>query len=205
MPAAPPRILIVEDEVIVSTEIAMCLRKLGYEVAGSARDAASARRMLGFRRPDLVLLDIHLLNGDSGLDVARHLLQDWQIPFVFLTAYADRATLQAAKELLPYGYVVKPFNENDLAAAVELALHRFNSQNRQGLPALDRLNRNLVHGLTAREYEVLGLLYEGLTYREVGQRLFIGLNTVKSYQKTLFSKLHVGSRHELIHWVQRAG
>ena len=205
MASTPPRILIVEDETIVSAEISMCLRAEGYEVAGTARNAAAARRMIGATRPDLVLLDIHLQHGDSGLDVARHLQESWSIPFVFLTAYADRSTLEAAKERLPYGYVVKPFNGNDLTAAIEIALHQYASRRREGLPELARINGRLVHGLTPREYEVLSLLFEGLTYREVGQRLFIGLNTVKSYQKSLFSKINVTSRHELVRWVQRAG
>ncbi|MEL7162824.1 MAG: LuxR C-terminal-related transcriptional regulator, partial [Bacteroidota bacterium] len=118
-------------------------------------------------------------------------------------AFADRVTLDRVKETLPYGYVVKPFNDKDLLSAIELALHKYATERPVGMPGSEVINGRLTEALSAREYEVLSLLHAGLSYREVGERLYIGLNTVKTHQKTLFAKLGVSSRHQLVRWVDR--
>ena len=113
---------------------------------------------------------------------------------MFLSAYGDRETLEKVKETMPYGYIVKPFGRAELLTAIELALHRHAASRHNGFPPRDRLNGQLSEDLSEREYEVLQLLDCGLTYREVGKRLFISTNTVKYYQKTIFQKLGVSSR-----------
>jgi len=196
-----PSILIVEDEAVIAAEIEMTLRRMGYRIAGKARNGDRALDLLATTSPDLALLDINIRGTLSGIDLASVIRDKYDYPFVFLTAFADRATLNRVKETRPYGYVVKPFNDKDLLSAIELALHQFATEKPTGVPGRDDLNQRLAEPLSPREYEVLTLLHAGLAYREVGERLYIGLNTVKTYQKNLFAKLNVSSRHQLVRWV----
>lgn len=200
----PTSVLIVEDEGIIAIEIEMILRDLGYRISGKAKDGVRALDILASTSPDIVILDINLRGSMSGIDIAKVIQKKYQLPFIFLTALADRDTLDQVKGTMPYGYIVKPFNENDLRTAIELALHRFTVQkDAQAPPSRDTLNRKLLDPLSQREYEVLLLLEEGLTYKQVGERLFIGHNTVKTYQKALFAKLQVSSRHQMSQFLKK--
>jgi DNA-binding NtrC family response regulator len=122
--AAPPRILIVEDEAIVALDIEERLRRLGYEVVGTVDSCADALAKAAELRPDLVLMDVELRNGCDGITAAEQLRSELAVPVVFLTAYADTVTLDRAKRASPHGYVVKPFDERDLRATLEIALYR---------------------------------------------------------------------------------
>ncbi len=193
-----PAVLIVEDEALVAIEIERTLLKLGYRIAGKARNGDTALDLLATRRPDIALLDIDIKGSRNGIDLARVIRQKYDFPFIFLTAFADRATLEQLKDTVPYGYIVKPFNQADLLTTIELALHKHAAEQETGFPSRETINADLVEELTEREYEVLKLLDEGLAYREVGERLFISTNTVKYFQKSIFSKLGVGSRLEAV-------
>ena len=199
---AAPRILIVEDEALIAAEIEMTLVRMGYRIAGKARNGDLALDLLASSQPDLALLDINIKGSRSGIDLANVIRQKYSFPFVFLTAFADRETLSKVKDTLPYGYVVKPFNDNDLLSAIELALHKFATEQEPTLPSRSTINEHLHSGLSSREYEVLLLLHEGLSYREVAERLHLGVNTIKTYQKALFAKAGISSRHQLTAWVK---
>ncbi|MCU1229417.1 MAG: Blue-light-activated protein [Acidobacteria bacterium] len=119
-----PRILIVEDETIVAMDIAMTLRRLGYDVvgmAGSGADAVDSARRLS---PDLVLMDIRIRGAMDGIEAATAIQRERPTPIVFLTAHADADTVERAKSASPHGYLVKPFDERALHRAVEIALRR---------------------------------------------------------------------------------
>ncbi len=121
---AKARILIVEDERLVATDIAQCLQQLGYEVTGTAVSAVEALRQAVSTMPDLVLMDIKLKGGIDGVQAAEVLYDRMNIPVVYLTAFADVETVERAKNTFPSGYVLKPFDDRSLRTAVELALHR---------------------------------------------------------------------------------
>ena len=121
-----PRILIVEDEGVVAIDIEEALLSFNYDVAGIAPSAAEALELVVERKPDLVLMDIHLGEGPDGIEAAETIKQAHGIPVVFLTAYADRITVDRAKQIDPYGYVLKPFRYPELRTAIELALFRAN-------------------------------------------------------------------------------
>ncbi len=117
-------ILIVEDERIVARDIEKRLKKLGYQVVASVASGEEALRQARLTLPDLVLMDIQLKGQLDGIQTAEHIHNDLDIPIIFLTAYADDETLQRAKVTEPFGYIVKPFDERDLHAAIEVALRR---------------------------------------------------------------------------------
>jgi two-component system, cell cycle sensor histidine kinase and response regulator CckA len=117
------RILIVEDEAIVAESIRVMVERIGYCALGVALSEAAAWEIVHQERPDLVFMDIHLGPGRDGIAFAESLRQRYGLPVVYLTAYADEATIQRAKLTHPFGYVTKPFDERDLKVAIEIALH----------------------------------------------------------------------------------
>ena len=119
----PDRILIVEDEAIVAMDLRLHLQALGYEPVGTAGNAAEAYALAERANPDLALMDVSLEDGEDGIEAAGR-LQALGVPVVFLTAYADEATLERAKRSRPYGYLVKPFEERALHSTIEMALFR---------------------------------------------------------------------------------
>ncbi len=116
------KIFIVEDDSLIAEDIKMMLEDLGYEVVGKAFNAESALSKIKTVRPQLILMDIELAGEMTGIDLAEIINLKYQIPFIYLTSYYDNATLKKAKATLPAGYILKPFDENDLKVGVELAL-----------------------------------------------------------------------------------
>ncbi|MDO9549907.1 MAG: response regulator [Methanoregula sp.] len=119
-----PTIFIVEDEAIVANDIKETLKVLGYDVKGIAKSGELALEMVKELRPNLVLMDIHLATAMDGVETAGkiHILYD--IPVIYLTAYADKALLDRAKVTEPYGYVIKPYDERELHSVIEMALYK---------------------------------------------------------------------------------
>lgn len=119
-----PQILIVEDERIVAISIQNMLNRLGYGVSGVTSSGKDAIKIADEKKPDLVLMDI-MLNGDmDGIKVAKKIHDHFNIPVIFLTAYADEETLQQAKITEPFGYILKPFDERELRSNIEMALYK---------------------------------------------------------------------------------
>ena len=118
------RILIVEDESIVAKDIQMSLRKLGYNVVAICSNGEDAIRAAEEHGPDLVLMDIMLKGDMSGIEAAEQIRSRFNMPIIYLTAYADESTLSKAKITEPYGYIIKPFKEIDLRTSIEMAQYK---------------------------------------------------------------------------------
>lgn len=121
---ADEKILIVEDELIVAQSLENQLRKLGYQVTGKAGYGEEAIQLAEKTRPDLVLMDIKLSGSMDGVDTADYIYRHYGIPVVYLSAFADKDTLQRAKITDPYGYIVKPFELRKLYTTIEIALYK---------------------------------------------------------------------------------
>lgn len=119
-----PRILIVEDEVVVANNLRDRVRGLGYEVAGVAFTGEEAIQQAADTRPDLVLMDIKLPGEMDGLEAAEEICADSDVPVIYLTGYADDTTLQRAKATEPYGFILKPFEMRELHSTIEMALYK---------------------------------------------------------------------------------
>lgn len=198
MNEAKKKVLIVEDEGIIAIEIESTLELLGYQVVGKAMNGDKALDLFKTTQPDLVLLDINIKGTLNGIDLAKIIREKYDFPFVFLTSYSDLDTLKQVQKTIPYGYVVKPFTDKDLRSNIELAIYKFENEKKASTPSLEEFNDKLKLAIRPREYDILLLMYESLTYKEIGERLFISVNTVKSYQKNLFQKLQVASRNEAV-------
>ncbi len=120
----PPRILIVEDESVVATNLQQSLMEMGYQVIDWVPTGEAAIELAARELPSLVLMDIHLAGALDGIQCARRIWHQLQIPIVYCTAHADLDTLKAVQTTESYGYVVKPFQGVAVRAAIELALAR---------------------------------------------------------------------------------
>jgi PAS domain S-box-containing protein len=118
------QILVVEDDNIVVMELEDSLQSLGYAVCDMASYGKEAIEKAAERRPDLVLMDIRLKGDVNGIDAAQEIRDRFDIPVIYLTAYADEDTLQRAKITEPYGYIVKPFEDRELYSVIEMALYK---------------------------------------------------------------------------------
>ena len=118
------QIMVVEDEAIVALDIQRKLEDIGYSVIAVIRSGEEAVRTACELRPDLILMDISLQGDLDGISAAAAIQDRGSIPVIFLTALADKDTLERAKITEPMGYLIKPFEEQDLRAAVEVVLHK---------------------------------------------------------------------------------
>jgi len=119
-----PTILVVEDEAIVAADVRASLEAAGYRISSVEATGDGALASVTRERPDLVLLDVMLAGGDSGIDLAATIHTRDDVPVVYLTAFSDAAVVERAKQTAPYGFLLKPFNERELHATVEMALYR---------------------------------------------------------------------------------
>jgi DNA-binding NarL/FixJ family response regulator len=190
------KVLIVEDEPLIARNIAMYLRNNDFEVSGIAHDPSDALYQLKWNSPDFAILDINLESDQDGIYVAEQINSQYFIPFIFLSSYSDRESLERAKKTKPFGYLVKPFNEKTLYTTIEIAMMNHAEQANRHVPslAIDKLNQHLLAPLTDREFEVLSEMYAGKTNQQITESLFIAMNTLKKHINNAYFKLDVVSR-----------
>lgn len=130
---AAKSILIVEDEPLIADDIALTLSEKGYGVSGLVDNADDALSILSKKSTDLVLLDIQIKGAKDGIKLAQDIRTQFKLPFIYITSFYDRNTLERAKITEPQAYIVKPFDEKDLLINLEMGL--FKSRNKSsGLP-----------------------------------------------------------------------
>jgi PAS domain S-box-containing protein len=164
------KIMVVEDETIISKDIQNTLTNLNYDVCGSAISGENAIKKAEEMRPDLILMDIVLKGKMDGIDAAKQISSRFNIPIVFLTAHADEETLRRAKVSEPYGYILKPFEDRELQTSIEMAIYRH--KNQRLLSTIARVNEQfIINGDTRVLFERLLEEILGITGSEYG---FIG-------------------------------
>jgi len=125
---ATAKVLIVEDEFITAHDISRQLKKLGYVVSGTVDSGELAIAKAAELRPDVVLMDIVLQGKINGITAAQRIWNAYQIPIVYLTAFADPDTVQQARDTQPFGYLLKPFRSEDLNVAIQVAIRRHQAE-----------------------------------------------------------------------------
>ncbi len=168
------QILVVEDERIVAEDIKMRLEKLGYAVPGIAFSGEEAVKKAENMQPDLVLMDIVLEKKMSGIEAASIISSRFNIPIVYLTAYADNKTLERAKITEPFGYIIKPFEDRELHSIIEIALYKHTMERKlkkaqqeliqsEKLAALGRFSSGIAHEIK----NPLGVILGGSEFLEM--------------------------------------
>ncbi len=169
------KVMIVEDEAVVALDITHELESAGYSVISHVTSGEEAVTKAMELRPDVILMDITVQGPIDGITAAQQIGERSRIPIVFVTAHADEATLQRAKLTRPCGYVLKPFEPNELRANIEIALH--NAQVRQAQP-VEELEEELQEveeatlaagGVDAYKYEAIKAinLFDGMSLKDL--------------------------------------
>lgn len=194
------KILVVEDEPLIAADIEVTLNNIDFNVMAVAYNCKDAMAALASELPDAILLDINLNEEKDGIELAQEINSLYNIPIIFLTSYADRQTLDRAKKVKPAGYIVKPFDEKSLFAALEIALYNFAQSHlaAKSVLSLQQINTNLQHCISEREFDVLKCIYEGKTTQQIAEALYVSVNTVKTHIGSLYNKLNVSSRSQAL-------
>lgn len=179
---AKKKIFIVEDEIVVAKDLEYMLSSMDYDVMGIATSYEIAKSKLLTQKPDLILCDINLNGSKNGIDLMEEVQTKYSIPFIFITAYSDIATIEKANRLKPVNYITKPFNEKQLLTSVCIALIKEQAQDTP----------------TSRELSILNLLAKGKSSKQIAEDLCISFNTVESHRKKLMKKYNTKSSAELI-------
>ncbi|MCP9234675.1 DNA-binding response regulator [Lewinella sp. JB7] len=199
MSLAALRVLIVEDDPIIRTDLRSLLTSHDIAVVGAAKNSVQAYDLLRSAEPNFAILDINLGPGPGGLEIAEVLRERYRLPYIFLTSYADPATLEAAVEQGPYGYLVKPFQDDTVLSTLTVAWSNY--QRLRQTRGIDL--SSCPEPLTEQEQRIARLLIEGLSYRAISERLFISQNTLKYHVKHLYAKFGVAGRAELVARIYR--
>ncbi len=185
-------ILVVDDDPLIAHDIAGILNEAGYNAIEPSHTYQDAVDSLKSQKIHLAVLDINLGSGKTGIDIATHIKEYYQLPYIFLTSYSDDTTLEAAQEVSPYGYLVKPFQPPTLLSTIKIAL-----SNHSKLAEQKGLNyRGTL--LSDREMNICEKLALGKSYQEIADTEYISLNTVRYHIKNLYAKFEVNSRANLV-------
>lgn len=122
--ARPVQVLVVEDEAIIAMDILSMLKKMGCPEAEAVFSGEESVRKVAERRPDLVLMDIRLKGRMDGIQAAHRIYYQYDVPVIYLTAFGDEATIDRANGSARFGFLTKPFEENDLQSTIRDALVR---------------------------------------------------------------------------------
>ena len=176
-------ILIIEDEILVAKSIEKILVNYGYNVVGIALNTRQAKQLILSNSIDLILSDINLNEVKSGIDFITEVKSISTVPFIFISSYSDRYTLEQADQLCPFTYITKPFSEKQLIASVNRIF--LNMHEESSTPS-------------DRELVILNLISKGFSTKEIAETLSISFHTVESHRKNLLNKYGVKSMAELI-------
>ncbi|WP_395062194.1 helix-turn-helix domain-containing protein [Flavobacterium sp.] len=136
-------ILIVEDELIIALDIKEILNEEGYDAIIDIVSVEDAIKAIDQFTPSLILVDINLKKDKDGIDLGKYLLEKDTIPFVYITSYSDKTTLERVSETRPYGYIVKPFKPADLKTTVSIVLHNFRHRNIDAIRQNKEINTDI--------------------------------------------------------------
>ena len=177
-------ILILEDEIIIAKSIKMHLEANGY-TGIIATNPDEAIDLLDKQQFDVVLSDINLRHKINGIEFAQQYVP-MRTPVVFLTAYSDAETIQQVENVLPYGYLLKPFHKEQLLLTINMSIAH---ARKQVLPAsINSTQNNEEIHLSPREIEVVKQVVRGKTTNEIAETLFISPKTVSTHRKKIILK-----------------
>ena len=189
MHTKPISIFIVEDEPIIALHIETAIAKFGYINLGVVPDGRQAIEQIRKLKPDLVLMDIQLEGPINGIETAKIIRAETDTPVVFLTSQVDKATIAEALTAKPYGYIVKPFNNDELFANIELALFKYRLE-RPAFYTPQPVSETL---FVKEEKKLIKLRLEDIMYLESSDNYVI-IHTTKEKVTTrsTFSEIELG-------------
>jgi DNA-binding NarL/FixJ family response regulator len=203
-------VLIADDETTVLEALSTVLTRLGYHVAGTARDGAEAVELVRSTPADFLVLDISMPVMD-GLEAARVIAAEKPLPIIISTGVTDDLTIEAARQVPVQAFLTKPFRKEQLRASIAIALtqweHQLEAERKlqsllesastaSSASNVPRVSEEAARqfGLTRREFEVLCRIAEGKSNAEIGEAIGAATRTVDKHVEHIFDKLAVKTR-----------
>lgn len=183
------KILIVEDEFIVAENISAILESQGYKTCGVAATAEAALQLVRSENPSLVICDIQIKGESNGISFVRQLKEISNVPFLYLTAFADSKTLSEAAGTEPSAYLVKPFTEIQLIAAVQMIKIQ---------QAKLQEDMQAAPSPTKREIEILEMMARGKSTKQIAEALVLSIHTIQTHRKNMMQKFQTSNDNSLI-------
>lgn len=180
------KVLIVEDEFIIAETIVDAINDFGYKALEPAINYSEALSVIENEAPDIGIFDIQLSGKKTGVDLASVVQEKYKFPFIFLTSNSDKLTLDEAKVVKPAAFLVKPFNNEELYAAIELALYNYSHQKEKEVASLNKLVKK---ALFIKEKETLKRLnFSDILYLK-SDNVYIDIYTVQGKTYTVRASL----------------
>ncbi len=199
-------ILVIEDDPLLCKNMGLILQMEGFEVR-TAADGMIGQAMIAEKKPDLILCDI-LMPGMNGFTLLEEIKKNpdfCDILFIFVTALSEHADIRRGMLAGADDYLTKPFSTDDLIASVNGRLRKLGALQKRAIPVADAAEQDILRDrVSAREKEVLILVGQGATTREIAERLFISPKTVEVHRSRLMKKLEVVNAVGLAHWANIA-
>jgi DNA-binding NarL/FixJ family response regulator len=209
MDSKPLSVLIADDETTVLEALSTVLTRLGYHVAGTARDGAEVVELVRTTPADFLVLDISMPVMD-GIEAARLITAEKPLPIIISTGVTDDVTIEAARRVPVQAFLTKPFRKEQLRASIAIALTQWEHQLEAarklqslleaappaGAAIVPRISEEAARqfGLTRREFEVLSRIAEGKSNAEIGETIGAATRTVDKHVEHIFDKLAVKTR-----------
>jgi DNA-binding NarL/FixJ family response regulator len=196
-----PKLLIADDHTLFNEGVKQLISD-HYNIVGQVFDGKDVLKMVMVTRPDVILLDINL-PSINGFDLAAELRKSFEtIKIIFLSMYTEPRFIEQSKQLKVDGYLLKNSTKEELILGIDSVLNGGNYYD----PKLNQTRPNLYHedffvkqfSLTPREVEIIRMIKDGLSTGEIAEKLFLGLETVKTHRKNIYYKLSITKSTELI-------
>jgi len=192
------KILLIEDEFIISKDIKTQLGKNSFAQVTIAKDYNTAFYLFTSNTYDLIISDINLNTNKDGIEIITEFSKIKKVPVVYLTAYSDNHVITLAEKTMPFAYILKPYNNNQLKVTINLAILNF----KKDFKPIEESSENTekLNLLTNREKEILIVLSTGKITREIGALLGISDNTVEQHKKNIKKKLDLKTIGDLVNF-----
>ena len=191
-------ILLIEDEYIIAKDIKVLLSKNNFAFVDYAHNYKEALDLFLKITYDLIISDINLNDKKDGIEIITEFSKIKKVPVVYLTAYSDFDIVKRAEKTMPFAYILKPYNNNQLKATINLAILNFKKQLLE-TPESEE-NTSKLQLLTVREKEILVTLSSGKITKEIAEELNISTYTVEQHKKNIRKKLNLTTVGELINF-----
>lgn len=192
------KILLIEDEYIIAKDLQALLGQNNFAKVETAKNYKSAHQLFLSNSFDLIISDINLNEEKDGIEIISEFSKIKKIPVVYLTAYSDFDIVSRAETTMPFAYILKPYNNNQLKATINLAI--LNSKKAFNKVIENTENTKKLQLLTGREKEVLVTLSTGKISKEIAELLNISSATVEQHKKNIKKKLQLSTIGELVHF-----
>ena len=216
-------IVIVEDEAIIAMDLQQCLQEFGYTVDEVVSTTEEAIFCVQKYQPDIVLMDIKLKGSPDGTEVVDEIQLKYRVPVIYLTSYSDDETLKRAQNTKPYGYIVKPVDENQLNITIMMVLSRVKDEKKKLSGEIVHLGQSYTYNtktkelyhlvekvnLTKKEGEffsfMLNRLDNDVSYEEIIKNIWYSEDIPTSTLRSLVRRVRSKLNEELIESISLTG